>query len=225
MAVVPRPGMCNICGVEMPVSEVSDHQRTVHRDFLEKRQLEFSRALRRGTMIFAPSGIAFFLALFVPRVMFGISEPGWYVGVIFLAFMISVFTPVLYQAKKRGGFGPAVDILILCPVCDLKVPHSKTWAHMDSEHRPEAIRLKVLRSLVYGSLLGIDLLFMVVLWFAIVGIFPLDWGLQARTLVIVLLAGWAAVFIPWVGLVERPHRAKVRAQWQATHTAAPNRPR
>jgi hypothetical protein len=217
--------MCDICGAEMSPYEIEDHQRHAHPDILEKRQQEFSRALRRGALIFAPSGVAFFLALFVPRVIFGISEPGWYVGVIFLAFMISVFTPILYQAKKQGGFGPAVDILAPCPVCDRKVPYSKAWAHMDSEHRPEAVRLKVVRSLVYGSLLGIYLLFMVILCFAIVGIFPLDWGLRARTLVIVLLAVWSALFIPWVFLVERPHRARIRAEWKATHFVSQNRSR
>jgi hypothetical protein len=173
-----------------------------------------------------PSGVAFFLALFVPAVIFGMPEPGWYLGVVFLAFMASAVGPIPYFAKKRRAYlESGGDILNQCRVCDAKIPDQRMWAHMDSEHPGEARRLKVLRVLVYGSLLAIYIGFTAILWGALVGIFPFEWGAQAPTFVIVSLLAWAAVFLPWVALVERPHRVKVRGEWQATHFAAPTRPR
>jgi len=117
------------------------------------------------------------------------------------------------------------DILERCPICDAKIPSLNRWAHLDSEHPGEARRLKALTILAYGSFLGIFLGVIAVLSGAIVGIFPFGWGDLAHTLMFLLLLAWGAVFIPWGFLVERPHRAKVRAEWQATHFTVQTRPR
>src|SRR3989442_16039792 len=66
-----RRDFCNICGAEMSSYGIEDHQRHVHPDIFERRQREFSHALGRAALVFVPAGAAFFLALFVPDVIFG----------------------------------------------------------------------------------------------------------------------------------------------------------
>ena len=197
---------------------IEDHQRHVHPDIFERRQREFSHALGRAALVFVPAGAAFFLALFVPDVIFGIREPSWYVGVIFLGFMVSMFAPLPYAARKRRAYLEAGgDILLQCPVCDAKIVSLRIRSHLASDHPGESRRLKVLVPLVYGSLIVPLVGVLALLWGAIVGIFPLEWGEMFPTMMIVIFAAWGAVFIPWGVFVERPHRAKVRAEWQSVH--------
>jgi len=213
-----RRDFCNICGAEMSSYGIEDHQRHVHPDIFERRQREFSHALGRAALVFVPAGAAFFLALFVPDVIFGIREPSWYVGVIFLGFMVSMFAPLPYAARKRRAYLEAGgDILLQCPVCDAKIVSLRIRSHLASDHPGESRRLKVLVPLVYGSLIVPLVGVLALLWGVIVGIFPLEWGEMFPTMMIVIFAAWGAVFIPWGVFVERPHRAKVRAEWQSVH--------
>jgi len=216
----PSPSMCNICGAEMSTYEIEDHQRHAHPALLEKRQRALADATFTAALIYVPSGVAFFLALFVPAAILGIPEPGWYLGVAFLALMVSLAAPLPYLAKKRRAYVEAVgDILEQCPVCDAKIPHLKRWAHLATDHPGEYRRFRATEFLGKGSLLGILLGFIAVLWGSLVGIFPFAWGDLAHTMMYVALVGWGAVIGLWGVLVERPYRAKVRAEWHATHFA------
>ena len=80
-------------------------------------------------------------------------------------------------------------------------------------------------NLVPGSLVGGLLGVLAVLWGVLVGIFPLAWGQSFFPLMFGVLITWSAVWIPWGALVERPHMAKVRAEWEATHILDQSRPR
>ena len=90
------------------LSQIRAHQREAHPDFLDRRQREYSRALSRAALIYVPSGVAFFLLLFVPAAILGMSEPGWYVSAVFIGFMASVFAPLPYAARKRRAYVQAV---------------------------------------------------------------------------------------------------------------------
>src|SRR3989442_8352718 len=148
-----RPDFCNICGAEMSSYGIEDHQRHVHPDIIERRQREFSRALGRASLVFVPAGAAFFLALFVPRVILGIREPSWYVGVIFLGFMASIFAPLPYAARKRRAYLEAGgDILLQCPVCDATIVSLRIRSHLASGHPGESRPLNASVPLVFRSL-------------------------------------------------------------------------
>jgi hypothetical protein len=188
------------------------------------RQRAFADAAFTAALIYVPSGVAFFLALFVPAAILGIPEPGWYLGVAFFGPMVSLAAPLPYLVKKRRASIEAVgDILERRPVCDAKIPSLKRWAHLATDHPGEFRRFRATELLSKGSLLGILLGFIAVLWGSLVGIFPFAWGDLAHTVMYVALVGWGAVIGLWGVLVELPYRAKVRAEWQATHFAANTR--
>src|SRR2546425_7823024 len=172
-----RRDFCNICGAEMSSYGIEDHQRHVHPDIFERRQREFSHALGRAALVFVPAGAAFFLALFVPDVIFGIREPSWYVGVIFLGFMVSMFAPLPYAARKRRAYLEAGgDILLQCPVCDAKIVSLRIRSHLAFAHPGETRRPKVLGPLVHCSLIVPLVGGLRLLWGVIVGRFPLELG-------------------------------------------------
>ena len=222
----PDRSMCNICGAEMPIYEIEDHQRHAHPVFLAQRQRAFANAAFKAALIYVPSGVAFLLALFVPDAILGISEPGWYLGVVFLGLMATWVAPLPFLAKKRRAYVKVVgDILEQCPICDAKVPFLKRWAHMANDHPGEFRRFRATEFLSRGSLLGILVGVIAVLWGSLVGIFPFAWGDLAHTMMYVALVGWGGVIGLWGVLVERPYKAKLRAEWQAAHFAAQARPR
>ena len=220
MAPSPRPDFCNMCGAEMSTYEIENHQRHAHSAFLEMRQRAFANAAFKAALIYVPLGVAFFLALFIPDALLGISEPGWYLGVVFLGLMASLVAPLPYLAKKRRAYVEAVgDILELCPICDAKIPYLKRWAQLANDHPGELRRFRATEFLSKGSLLGILVGVIAVLWGSLVGIFPFAWGDLAHTMMYVALLGWGAVIVVWGVLVERPYKAKLRAAWRVSHVS------
>lgn len=208
--VSPAIYHCNLCGSEVPYGERRAHNRDTHPDIFEKQERALRRSMLMGLPVFVSSGVGLFLAFFVPLAILRVHLPDWYWVVVLVAFFASVAAPLPIAVKvRRDYFEPYGSMVIPCPVCDARIMEPNLWSHLSSAHPAEYRYLRPTRWVVYGSELGIIVLFLLgrfaPVMYAVVGV-------------------WIALFILWVVVVHR-WRGKARSNWHSTHFEAQRRTR
>ncbi len=202
----------------MPFRDIGEHKRTAHADILEQQRQAGSVIMRRVAPFVVISGIGLFLALFVPALLLQVSEPGWYVFLVLVAWFVANLAPLPYVARMRSKYvGSLGGMPYSCRVCEVRVPKLELRSHLMSEHPSEFRYVRRSAYVVTGSILGVAAFFFVLVVAWALRFFPSMSGDALLIWLYVALLAWVGVISFWGVFVDPRHKTTTRAAWKATH--------
>jgi hypothetical protein len=206
---------CKICNTEVPLREQESHLRSAHPDIFEKQGRARKSFMRWLVPLEAAAGAGFFLGLFVPEVIFHISEPIWYIAALVAILVIAALVPMPYATKLRRAYvEPVWTILNPCQICDARIPEPMRLmrAHLASEHPAHYRWVRTAWYGFIGSFFGI--LAALIVTADSMHLLAL---LDAKTWLLFAASIWMGLWIVWMIVVGRPHIKKVRLAWETSH--------